>query len=230
MMLHLVKRLVEVHAWVETGLWRRRETAPMGDISGSTVLVVGLGRVGARVAKFCDALGMTVLARDPSPWHVPDYVELVELAGGAGPSRRRAPLRATRPVDRRMINEATLSQARKGMILVNSSRGGLVQIDPLVVALDAGHIAGFGTDVFPEEPPPATSPLFGRRNVILSPHCSRSPRSPNGRCSSPRPTRPTHSSTAGFPRASSTNPAVWSAQPVRLTGPDQRGRGQIAGR
>ena len=74
------------------------------------------------------------------------------------------------PETEKMLNAEAFRKMKPEALIINTSRGPLVDIDALAAALDAGEIAGAGLDVLPQEPPASNNPLFGRDNVILTPH------------------------------------------------------------
>lgn len=165
------------HWWAAQG---RREWAPLrGDavpreLPGQTALIVGLGTVGAAVARFCQALGMHVLgvrrsprgAEDPvheshAPAALPGLLERCDWVVLACPLT---------PETRHLMNAGTLARLRRGAGLVNVARGGLVDEHAVIAALKSGHLGGAYLDVFEQEPLAADSPLWDLPNVILSPH------------------------------------------------------------
>jgi len=136
--------------------------------------VIGLGRIGSRVATVARALGMVVLAWDP--YATPEALALAgaraagsldELLQTSDVITIHAPLTTATAglVDRRAI-----SLMRPGAIVINAARGGLLDERALLEALDAGRLGGAGLDVFREEPLPPDSPLLGRDDIVVSPH------------------------------------------------------------
>ena len=125
------------------------------------------------MASKAQAFGLGVLAFDPYVDRAAAAalsVELVpfeELLGRADFVSVHAPLT---PETRHMIGAEALAMMRPGAVVVNTARGGLVDVAALAEALDRGVIAGAGLDVLPDEPPAADLPLYGRANVILTPH------------------------------------------------------------
>jgi len=163
--------------WAAQG---RREWAPLrGDavpreLPGQTVVIVGLGTVGATVARFCQALGMHVIgvrrsARKPEDpvheMHAP--AALPELLARCDWLVLACPLT---PETRGMIHSGTLARLPRGACLVNVARGGLVDEDAVIAALSSGQLGGAYLDVFEREPLPDDSPLWDLPNVIVSPH------------------------------------------------------------
>ena len=172
LMLAALRRLPEAHTSLAGGQWRSGLYAYSesgGEIAGSVVGVVGLGEIGRRVAASVRAMGATVIAHDPHTTSS-DGIELVAL----GELLDRADIvtlhaRLT-PETRHMIGAAELTRIRAGGILVNTARGGLLDYDAALHALESGRLAALALDVFPEEPVPATSRLLRARGVVLSPH------------------------------------------------------------
>lgn len=174
LMLAAAKRGVVRDRAVRDGSWQSGAGGLGFDLAGRTVLVVGLGRIGTRVARLCRALGMTVLANDP---YVPD-----ETFAAVGATRVAALDEGLRRADvvtlhtplsdetRHLIGAAALAAMPAHAILVNTSRGGVVDEAALAAALAAGAIAGAGLDVYAAEPPASGNPLFARDEVVLTPH------------------------------------------------------------
>lgn len=136
--------------------------------------LVGLGRIGRRVARVAQALDMIVLAYDP--FITPEQAEAlgVELAptldallAAADVISLHAPLTAE---TRHLINARTLAQMKPGAYLINAARGGLVDEAALLAALESGHLRGAGLDVFDPEPPRPDHPLLLRDDVIGTGH------------------------------------------------------------
>jgi D-3-phosphoglycerate dehydrogenase / 2-oxoglutarate reductase len=141
------------------------------ELEGSVLGLIGLGRIGSRVAVIANAVGMRVLAFDPMLTEAPvpgvELVDVDELLTTADVVSVHAP---SLPSTERMINADTLSQMRPGAYFVNCSRGALVDHDALLAAIDSGHLAGAGLDVTDPEPLPAGHPLLERTNVVVTPH------------------------------------------------------------
>lgn len=173
--LHLARDLQRERRWEQAGLWTG--APPFGQLAGGTLGLVGLGTVGSALAERAAALGLHVIAVRPHPasgypapaheqWGLERLSELLERADWvvlAAPHTG-----ATRG----MIGEAELARMKPSAVLVNLGRGALVDEPALVAALAAGRIAGAALDVMREEPLPPESPLWGMRNVILTPHTS----------------------------------------------------------
>ena len=168
-MLALAKDLNALDRAVREGRWEARDELDLWDIGGTTVGIVGLGRIGRRVATLVQALGARVLAYDPYLEAVEgvDLVALETLFGESDYISLHAPLT---PETRGLVDAKLLALAR-GAVLVNLGRGGLVSsLDDLLEALESGSLCGIGLDVFDPEPPDPGHPLFRHPRVLLSPH------------------------------------------------------------
>lgn len=164
---------------IETALKDRRTndfiTYHQGmEVDGRTLGLIGLGRIGKRVASIAQALGMKVIAYDP---FVDDnqmgQLGLVPVASieaalaEADIVSLHLPLT---PDTRHLMNAERFALMKQGALFINAARGGLVDEKALAAALDSVHIAGAGIDVFSIEPPPVGHPLLDRENVIATPH------------------------------------------------------------
>ena len=154
----------------------QRVTPPgrMSVIRGKTMLVVGLGGIGSEVAKRAHAMDMKVIATRASGRTGPEFVsyvglpdELPKLAADADFIVNTAPLT---PQTRGIFNAAFFAKMKPSAYFINVARGGSVDTDALVAALQNGQIAGAGLDVTDPEPLPADHPLWRAPNLILTPH------------------------------------------------------------
>ena len=172
MALHLVKRFGPLTALVREGRWVQRGTVPVGDLDGATLGVVGYGRIGRRAAALGAAFGMRILAYDPvrePPGDVPGDVhraDLGDLAARSDVITLHVPLNDQ---TRHLVDDAFLARVKPGAVLVNCSRGGLIDADAVWRALSGGRLSGVGLDVFDPEPP-GHHPLLGHPDVVLTPH------------------------------------------------------------
>jgi D-3-phosphoglycerate dehydrogenase len=168
MMLHLSKRLSQLTNLVRDGRWSERDSLPLGDIDGSTVGIVGWGRIGQRLGAITTALGATVRAFDPVAPIPTDFRcdSLGELLAVSDFVSLHAPL-----IDstRHMINDESLTHLKPGAILINCARGPLMDLDAVHRSLVAGRLAGVGLDVFDEEPA-SIHPIMSDPRVVLTPH------------------------------------------------------------
>ncbi|MFZ3349979.1 MAG: phosphoglycerate dehydrogenase [Xanthobacteraceae bacterium] len=176
LMLSLARQIPEADTSTRAGKWEKSKFLGV-EIFSKTLGVIGCGNVGSIVADRAIGLKMKVIAYDPflSAERALDLgvekVELDELWQRADFITLHTPLTDR---TRNIINADTLKLARKGVRLINCARGELVDEAALVAALKSGHVAGAAIDVFPEEPPPADSPLFGLPNVVCTPHLGAS--------------------------------------------------------
>jgi glycerate dehydrogenase len=145
--------------------------SPLIEVSGLTLGIVGLGRIGNAVAAVATAFGMKVIAYDPSIGSkVPAgilMVPLEELFAKSDVVTLHCPLT---PATQGLVNRDRLRMMKRTAFLINTSRGPLVDNSALAEALNDGTIAGAGLDVLPEEPPPAGNPLLAAKNCSITPH------------------------------------------------------------
>lgn len=163
--------------------WKRAQRAfaearigvPLGiELCGKTLLVVGLGQSGSRVARAAEALGMRVLgARSSTP-----RAELLAMCTQADVLSVHCPLG---PATRGLVDAEVLAALRPGALLVNCARGPIVDRSALEGALRSGHLAGAGLDVYWEEPWDPADPLLGRDDVVTLPHVAGSTEEAFGR-------------------------------------------------
>ena len=173
LMLAVSRRARAYDAAVREGRFAFREAQVAEDLFEKTLLIVGLGRIGREVAARARAFGLRVLGHDPV-LPAEARIEGVERAPDLDAALGEADvvslhLPAT-PETRGLFDAARLARFRRGAILVNVARGGIVDEAALARALEAGHLAGAGIDVFAQEPVPADHPLLARDDVLLSPH------------------------------------------------------------
>ncbi len=142
------------------------------ELGASTVGLVGLGAVGARVATLLSAFGARVLAHDPfaDPTTVDPAVRLVDLPELLATSNVVSVHARLTPQTRGMFDKVAFAAMPRGAYFVNTARGELVDTDALTEALASGHLAGAALDVFDPEPPPGDHPLRGMPNVLATPH------------------------------------------------------------
>ncbi len=152
--------------------WGWRNNLEAEEISGKNLLIVGFGRIGRHLARMASGFGMEVRAFDP-------YLQ--EQGWPEGPVRAVDTLRDglswadvisinIPKADQPLIGRAEFAVMRRGAILVNTARGGIVEEQALVHALRSGQVGAAGLDVFDREPPAEGNPLVNLDQVILSPH------------------------------------------------------------
>lgn len=143
------------------------------ELMDKTLLVIGLGGIGSEIARRASAFGMRVLATDPKVWERPLFVEELHKPDAFHSLLPRAHVVASAvpltKASRKMIGAKEFAMMKPGVILINVSRGGVVDTDALVAALDSKQVAAAGLDVTDPEPLPKGHPLWSR-NVIITPH------------------------------------------------------------
>jgi D-3-phosphoglycerate dehydrogenase len=174
LLLAVVRKIPSSSARTHGGKWEMKAVVPIHRLRGSTIGLVGLGRIPQLVAPKAQAFGMSVVAYDPyAPAEVfarlgVKSVGFPELLKVSDYVSIHSPLT---PETKNLFGADAFRQMKKGAYLVNTARGPIVDEAALAAALDAGEIAGAALDVMATEPPPP-SPLFGRDNVIITPHTS----------------------------------------------------------
>jgi D-3-phosphoglycerate dehydrogenase len=176
LMLALARHIPAADASMKAGQWERK--AYMGiELRGKTLGLIGFGRVGRAVAKRAAAFEMTIIAYDPFiPAEVATnmgvkLVTLDELLATADFISLHA---QPSPENHNLINAQTLAKMKKGVRIVNDSRGSLIDEAALAEAIKAGQVAGAALDVYQQEPPEANNPLIGLPGVIHTPHLGAS--------------------------------------------------------
>jgi D-3-phosphoglycerate dehydrogenase len=175
LLLALARGVTRGNTQVHGGGWALGEIKPMFRLRGRRLGLVGFGKIPRLVAAKAQGFGIEVRAYDPyvsaddaSKLDV-GLVSLDELFETSDYISVHAPLTDE---TRHMIGADAFDKMKPEALLVNTARGPLVDVDALAAALDEGKLAGAGLDVLPDEPPPADSALFGRGNVILTPHAA----------------------------------------------------------
>ena len=174
-MLTFARRLPWMDKAMKAGVWQK---IPGRSLSECTLGVVGVGNVGKAVIRRARAFGMTILGNDIQPI-APDFllknkVEMTSLRDLLQQADFVSINPDLNPTSRHLINAETLSWMKKDAVLINTSRGPVVDEKALVAALQAGTIAGAALDVFEFEPLPQDSPLLKMDNVMLASHNSNS--------------------------------------------------------
>ncbi|MBL8814356.1 MAG: hydroxyacid dehydrogenase [Planctomycetaceae bacterium] len=155
--------------------WHSQVTTLKGmELQGRTLGIVGAGRIGCHVAKIMQAVGMSVVAFDPvmtderaAKLGISKAGSLNELLGQSDVVSLHAPSNES---TRHLMNPITLSQMKRGAILINTARGALVDEAALTDALRSGHLAAAGLDVFQKEPIQTDNPLLSLDNVVFTDH------------------------------------------------------------
>jgi D-3-phosphoglycerate dehydrogenase len=175
LILSLARGVVRLDRSVHAGSWTPTAARPLHRLRGRTAGLVGFGRIARALAAKLSPLGFRIVATDP---FLPEEaireggaepLDLDELLGAADVVSIHAPLTAD---SRHLIGERELALLRPGAILVNTSRGPLVDVDALRRALAEERLGGVGLDVLEVEPPAADDPLLARDDVVLTPHAA----------------------------------------------------------
>ena len=152
------------------------------DLEGKTLVILGLGTIGRRVAKIGDALGMRVIAAqspgrdyDSDSMHIP----LSQALPLADVLSLHCPLK---PETRELVNAEFLGQMKSSALLINTARGAIINEADLASALERGTIAGFAGDVLSVEPPTSGNPLIGAKNALITPHIGWASPQARARC------------------------------------------------
>ena len=177
LILATARRVAQLDRAVRADDWPIRDRLEvMGrELDGMVLGVVGFGRIGRRLAEMCrDALHMAVLVYDPyadadmvAAWGAEPVADLVDLAGRVDVLSVHAPLT---PGTRGLVSREVIRALKPGAMLVNTSRGPLVDEGALVEALADGLLGGAGIDVYDPQPPAPEHPLYHFDQVVLTPH------------------------------------------------------------
>lgn len=171
LLLCAARRIPEGSQYVKAGLWKTWDLELLlgADLAGKTLGIVGFGRIGRAVARRSSGFGMHVVYCDPTPQSASDAVRVTfdELLSESDFVSLHVPLSET---TRHLINDATLAKMKPSAILINTSRGPVVDHSALYGALREGRLFAAGLDVSEPEPLPPESPLLGLPNCIVLPH------------------------------------------------------------
>ena len=168
----VARRIAEADAGLKAGRWEKKRLMGV-ELAGRTLGLVGVGRIGAAVARRAVALGMRVLGYDP---YLPPAAlrergatpveDLEALLAQADVVSVHVPLT---PETRGLLGPAAFARMKQGVIVLGTARGGVIDEDALLAALERGRVRGAGLDVFAQEPPGPT-PLVTHPRVVATPH------------------------------------------------------------
>jgi D-3-phosphoglycerate dehydrogenase len=173
LMLAVPNRLIEAHNAMKEGKFLKKEMKRT-ELLGKTLGLVGIGHIGAEVAKRAAAFGMRVMAYDPYVKHsdvailVPSLKELLRQADYVS---LHVPLTDE---TKNLINKEAITAMKDGAVVVNTGRGKCIVESDLAEALKSGKVAAYATDVWTSDPPDPSSPLLAAPNVIMTPHIGAS--------------------------------------------------------
>ena len=177
LLVSVARKIPQADASVKSGKWDRKSFQGV-ELNGKTLAILGMGRIGAEVAKRALAFGMRVLAYDPylsAARAKTLQVELVENLEDALPQTDFVTMHMPLTDEtRHMLDAKRLALLKKGARIVNCARGGLIDEQALAESLAAGHVAGAAIDVFEQEPPDAANPLRNAPNIVFTPHLGAS--------------------------------------------------------
>ncbi|MFD0668634.1 NAD(P)-dependent oxidoreductase [Ramlibacter sp. MAHUQ-53] len=168
-LLACAKSVVKLNERMHAGHWDKA-THKSVELHGRTIGLIGLGAIGQRFARMCDALGMKVIGFDPFAKNLPEYIRVVDLETiwrEADAISLHCPLTDD---NRGLLNATTLAACKKGVIVVNTARGGLINEADLLAAVNSGQVSMAALDSFAVEPMTVPHPFHGVANILLSPH------------------------------------------------------------
>lgn len=174
LLLAAARRVAEGDRYIRAGSWRADQPwSPdffLGkDVSGATLGIVGFGAIGRAVARRAMGFGMRVIAWNRSPCAA-SAVEIVALEDALRRSDFISVHVALTADTRNLLDAQKISQLKPGAVLINTARGGIVDEEAVVAALDRGDLFAAGFDVFEHEPLPPSSTLLSHPRVVLAPH------------------------------------------------------------
>lgn len=145
------------------------QKSPLAELDGKTLGIIGFGKIGKAVAVIARAFGMKVLAHTnhPAPFDGVEFVTTDELLAESDFVTLHCPLT---PQTEGIVNAEFISKMKSSAVLINTSRGQVIDEQTLADALNSGRLAGAGLDVLSAEPPKADNPLLGARNCLITPH------------------------------------------------------------
>jgi phosphoglycerate dehydrogenase-like enzyme len=177
LLMSLMRKVRRADTYVRQGKWRRAESASLpgwatgGELWQKTLGIIGLGQIGRRMARMARGFDMKILAHDPfaggEEYSWVEMTPLDVLLAKSDVVTLHIPLT---PATEKLINAQTLSKMKPTALLVNTSRGRVIDEPALLKALRDRRIAGAALDVFSAEPLPTGHPLAKMENVVLSPH------------------------------------------------------------
>lgn len=181
LMLEMCHRIGLHNHSVHQGDWAKAETfcywlTPQMELAGKTLGIIGFGRIGRAVGKLAQAFGMKVIAYNRSQCEegrqIADYVDLETIFAQSDIVSLHCPQTAE---TEKLINADTIAKMKDGAMLVNTARGGLVDEEALVNALESGKLRYAAVDVVSKEPMPLDNPLLKTRKCIITPHIAWAP-------------------------------------------------------
>ncbi|KAJ3704656.1 hypothetical protein LUZ61_008361 [Rhynchospora tenuis] len=176
LMAAMARNVAQADAALKAGKWQRNKYVGVS-LVGKTLAILGFGKVGSEVARRAKGLGMHVVAHDPYASAARARaigVELVSFEEAISTADFISLHMPLTPSTDKMLNDETFAKMKKGVRIVNVARGGVIDEEALVRALDSGIVAQAALDVFTVEPPTADSKLVLHENVTVTPHLGAS--------------------------------------------------------
>ena len=176
LMLSLARNIPDANASLKRGEWKRKEFIGV-ELYGKTLGVIGLGRIGLAVSQRALSFGMEVIGYDPyiSKERITEMgikpVSLDELYANSDFITIHTPLTAD---TKNLIDRSAFLKMKRGVRIINCARGGIINEQDLVWAIEEGIVAGAAIDVFEKEPPPSDSPILKNSKIIVTPHLGAS--------------------------------------------------------
>lgn len=169
LLLACAKSTIHLNERMHSGYWDKATFKTL-ELNGKTIGIIGLGAIGQRFAKICDAMGMHVIGFDPFAKNVPSYIQSVPIETIWEKSDAisfHCPLTTE---NKNLLNRDTLIQCKPGVIIINTARGGLINEPALLDAVSSGAVAMAALDSFAVEPMSIPHIFQGNPRILLSPH------------------------------------------------------------
>jgi D-3-phosphoglycerate dehydrogenase / 2-oxoglutarate reductase len=170
MILTLIRKTAFLDRKVKSGEWDFHSGIPIHRTEGKTLGLIGCGKIGLEVAKKISAFGVRVMTFDPYLEKAPEGIELKDFDSVLKESNFISVHCPLNNSTRHLIGEKEFKKMEKKPLLINTSRGPIIDEKALIHALREGLLSGAGLDVLETEPPDSQSPLLKMENVVLSPH------------------------------------------------------------
>lgn len=176
LMLSLARNIPDANASLKRGEWKRKEFIGV-ELYGKTLGVIGLGRIGLAVSQRALSFGMEVIGYDPyiTKERIIEMgikpVTLEELYANSDFITLHTPLTSD---TRNLIDKSAFLKMKRGVRIINCARGGIINEQDLIWAIEEGIVAGAAIDVFEKEPPPSDSPILKNNKIIVTPHLGAS--------------------------------------------------------
>jgi len=175
LMLSVLRQLPTAHATVKSGKWKRHELGlKSNELCKKNIGLVGLGNIGLNVVKMLQPFDVKIFYFKPSRLSIKQenllnitYCELHELLKKVDILSLHCPLNSE---TQELIGKDEIAMVKRGAVIINTARGGLINEDALVEALQTGHLKGAGIDVYKTEPLQGVTQLTALNNVVLTPH------------------------------------------------------------